>query len=242
MVSKKSVLGAALLATTFAGCSNLVETTRQSLLGDEKPRQQKTTNKKQWVSKSQYDDLLAKYKNLSIKYENLKDQNLGAGNAYDQVSELTNSKKTDGVSETIDVFGKDGLANGKTAAPAKPPVVSIQDDATKIDQELDYFKRALQHKQAGKLDEALKVFQFLEKSNTKQISVRAKNHIGSIYFEKKQYDLALQVYESIIRKNSFSGLVITALDYASKCSKQLGLSEKQLKYESILRDFFEVQV
>ena len=97
-------------------------------------------------------------------------------------------------------------------------------------------------KSNGKPDEALKIFQFLDKSQTRQISVRAKRHIGDIYFAKKQYDLALQVFESIIRQNSFSGSVIKALEYAAKSSSELGLNDKKLKYESILRDFFEVRV
>jgi TolA-binding protein len=233
MISKKSILATTITAILLVGCSNLVESTRKSLLGDEKPRAVK--QKKKWVSKSQYDDLLEKYKNLSIKHENLKDQNLGQGSSFDQVNDLANSSEA---SETIDVFGKEGLAKKSTAKP----MISNTESPENIDKDLDYFKRAVSYKDNGKLDEALKIFQFLEKSPTNQISVRAMKFIGIIYFEKKQYDLALQVYEGIIRKKSFSGVVITALDYASRCSKQLGLTEKQLKYESILRDFFEVKV
>ena len=237
MISKKSIFATSITAVLFVGCSSLVESTRKSLLGDEKPRTVK--QEKKWVSKSQYDDLLEKYKNLSLKHENLKDQNLGQGSGFDQVNDLAKSSEA---SETIDVFGSEGLAKKPVIKPeisnSEGPKAIDKD----IDKDLDYFKRAVSYKDNGKLEEALKIFQFLEKSKTNQISVRAMKFIGMIYYEKKQYDLALQVYEAIIRKNSFSGVVITALDYASKCSKQLGLTEKQLKYESILRDFFEVKV
>ena len=233
MISKISILLAFTFIMAFSGCSNLVESTRKNLMGDSSPRKVKQDVK--WVSKTQYDELMAKYKGLSDKYENLKDQSIKNKTGFNQLDELAGSGAG---TETIDVFGKDGISNEGNSSTQK----TVQISEEKVDQELTFYKKAVALKSNGKPDEALKIFQFLDKSQTRQISVRAKRHIGDIYFAKKQYDLALQVFESIIRQNSFSGSVIKALEYAAKSSSELGLNDKKLKYESILRDFFEVRV
>ena len=107
---------------------------------------------------------------------------------------------------------------------------------------MDYYKKAVALNTNGKSEEALKIFQFLEKSNSRQIKIRSKRYIGDIYFAGKQYDLALQVYEDMIRKNAFSGSTLKALGSAAKCAEQLGLTDKKAQYESLLQDVFETQV
>lgn len=230
MLSKISILFALLLIILLSGCSSFVESTRKSLLGDSSPRKVKKDVK--WVSKAQYDGLMGKYKNLSVRYEDLKDSKIKSKAGFDQIDELSNA-------ETIDVFGKNGITNKNSQSS---PKVSIAAAPEKINKELNYYKKAVALYEIKKEDEALKMFQYLENSPTRQISVRAKKYIGDIYFKKNKFDLALQVYEGIIRKNSFSGIVIKALESAANCSTKLGLTDKKLKYESILRDFFEVKV
>ncbi|MBT4792563.1 MAG: hypothetical protein HON90_13405 [Halobacteriovoraceae bacterium] len=226
MISKFSIMLAIIFIIGVSGCSSLVESTRKSMTGETSPRKVKKEVK--WVSKSQYDGLMNKYKDLSKKYENLKDNKVGASSRLDELDKGVHT-------ETIDVFGKNGITQ-------KSKAISVKNDQKKVNQELEYYKKALALKQNNKTEEALKVFQFLEGSKVKQIYVRAKKNIGDIYFEKSQFDLALQVYESIIRQSSYSGIVIKALERAGICSEKLGLTEKKLKYESILRDFFEVRV
>lgn len=178
MLSKISIV--LLLLTLFASCSGLVESTRKNLLGDDSPRKPKQEAK--WVSKSQYDDLMAKYKTVNDKYEKLKDDKYSqSGNEFNQINELSKSD------DTVDVFGKDGIAN-------KPAKQKLSVNQTSMEEELDYYKKAVALKSNGKLEEALKIFQFLEKSNSKQIKIRSKRYIGDIYFSGKQYDLALQVF------------------------------------------------
>ena len=53
-----------------------------------------------------------------------------------------------------------------------------------MEEELDYYKKAIALKENQKNDEALKIFQFLEKSNSRQLRVRAKKNIGNIYLAK----------------------------------------------------------
>ena len=235
MRGTKFILLAVILATSV-GCSGLVESTRKNLLGDKSPRN-KVKQQPKWVSKEQYDDLLSKYKNLNDKYQNLKEERLTNKKSFDQLDEMAASKTKN--TEAIDVFGDKGLAK-KTAPVAASSKVSI--NKNKFEEELDYYLKGVALLENGKNDEAFKVFQFVEASKVKQLRVRAKKKIGDHYLTKKQYDLALQVYESIIREYAFSGLVIPSLSSAVECTKQLGLTDKKLKYESILRDFFEVQV
>lgn len=207
----------------------MVESTRKSLLGDESPR--KSANQEvKWVSKVQYDELVEKYKTLQNDYENLKDNKSPISSSVDQVDILTDTN-----TETIDVFGKDGTATSESIS-TKPL------NTDKVSTDLEYYQKALALLENSKTDEALKIFQFMEKSEIKQIQVRSKKYIGDIYLSKNQFDLALQVYEGIIRTSSYSAIVIEALRKASFCSTKLGLNDKKAQYESMLKDFFEVRV
>lgn len=219
-----------LLISLTVSCSSLVKSTRKSLLGDEAPRKQVKKEEVKWVSKSQYDDLMVKYKTLSDKHERLKEEKLGANTGFDQINEISENSNT----ETVDVFGKNGLSGGvKVPSKQKP---------NSVEEEVSYYKKAVALEQNGKTDEALKLFQFLENSLVAQLKVRAKLHIGNIYFGKNQYDLALQVYEDIIRNHAFSSSVLGALKNAVACSNQLGLADKKAQYESLIKDVFGMQV
>ena len=142
-------------------CSNLVKNTRESLLGGNKPRKS-TKQEVKWVSKAQYDDLMAKYKTLNQKYESLKENKappMGSPNMAD---------------ETIDVFAQtEKKAMAPTpAASSNTEASGVAIEVSQIDEEIDYYKRARLMLKAGKVDEALKLFQFLEKAKRKQIQVR----------------------------------------------------------------------
>lgn len=218
-----------LFISLAVSCSSFVESTRKSLLGDETPR--KSVKKEvKWVSKGQYDDLMVKYKTLNDKHERLKEQGLNNKSGFDQITELSKNKST----ETVDVFGDNGISSKLKSTRSAVP--------SSIEEEVSYYKKAVALQGNGKNDEALKLFQFLENSTVAQLKVRSKLHIGDIYFSKNQYDLALQVYEDIIRNHAFSSSVLGALKHAVVCSTQLGLSDKRAQYESLLKDVFGMQV
>ena len=210
----------------FSSCSGLVESTRESLLSD-KSKRKKPQKEAKWVSRSQYDDLLNKYKELNQRYQSLKDE------------KSVNTKTVPmAPAETIDVFAEANRKAQQQLASKKPVTIALD----QIDKEIEAYKKAKLYLASKKVDEALKLFQGLEKAKSKQIQVRSKQLIGDIYMDKAQYDLALQVYESVIRQFSFSGTVLSALRSAMKCSEMLGLSDKQEQYQSMLRDVFGVQV
>lgn len=241
MKKSSAYLMALTLTASVTGCSGLVESSRK-LIDGETPR--KNPKKSAWVSKSQYNDLMVKYKNLNEKYANLKDSKRVQSPNFDQASELGKP-----ATETVDVFGKNGLANEvsnsldsvslnvpsttSSSAPSIRPMSSND-----IDQEVKTYKKAALLKANGKVEDSLKVFQFLEKTNTRQIRVRSRIHIGEIYLVKKQYDLALQVFETVIEQDAFSSRVIDALKGAVTASSKLGLANKKLRYDSMIKDIF----
>ena len=222
----------------FVGCSSFVQSTRESLFGKESTS--KKTKQSQWVSKDKYDDLLAKYKNLEEKYKTqmAAEETAPTEQSLQQLDEMAQSNL-----DTVDPF-----ANGVIAAKANAPQqeASLVQDAPKntetVNKELDYYTKATNLLSNNKKDEALKLFQYLESNASRQIKIRSKLSIGRIYQSKQQYDLALQVFESIIRENAFSVYVLEALKSAAECSSKLGLDQKNKKYNSILKDFFGLEV
>lgn len=228
MKSKKSLLlGSVVLSLSIMSCSSMVESTRQSLTGDSSPRKVKD-GKAKWVSRTQYDELMEKYKKLNSKYEALKDSSIKSRSGFDQIDSLAGNS-----TETINVFENENNPQAAT----KVKVAS----GDKVESDISYYQKATTLMTNNKVDEALKIFQFLEKSPVRQVQVRAKKSIGDIYLSKKQYDLALQVYESILHQNSYSSVVLAALEKAVFCSGQLGLVDKKTRYDSLLKDAFEVR-
>jgi hypothetical protein len=73
---------------------------------------------------------------------------------------------------------------------------------------------------------ATKIFQQLENGAHPSIKARAKFQVGEMLLEKGQHDLALQVFEDIINKNSHSGIVLAALKQAQVCAEKLGIQNK----------------
>jgi hypothetical protein len=58
-------------------------------------------------------------------------------------------------------------------------------------------------------------------------------------FRQGEFDLSMQVFEEIITKYAFSGVVIKTLGRLIVCSERLKLAKKREQYFSILHDFFE---
>ena len=237
----KNLLALTTLLTAITGCSSLVESTRKSLLGDENPRNSNAVASN-WVSKQQYDQLMSKYKNLLSEYDKLKESRLTAP-GKDLIGELQDGPP---VGESVDVFGKDALASAADAAGAKPIITEVQVakeqsfNSEDVNKEIKVFKKAVALKASGKSDEALKIFQVLEDSRTKQIRTRARYHLAQLYFNQNEFDLSLQASEKIIFGDAFSGVVLEALNLAVKNCEKLGLEEKKLKYKSMLDDVFGV--
>jgi tetratricopeptide (TPR) repeat protein len=233
MKLRVNFLMAAVVFIATSGCSSLMESSRKMISDDESKQSNKRVQKKsKWVSQAQYDELLAKYKNVSEKYDKLKETKIDNNPGFNQSDEM--AKELSGnYSETVDVFGKNGIAR-----EVENKLNNVSDSTVDVDRELKTYKKAVALRSNGKADDSLKIFQFLERSNSKQIKVRSRIQIGQIYLEKKQFDLALQVFEKVITENAFSGKVLLALSGAVDSCAGLNLTDKKLRYQSMLTDFF----
>jgi tetratricopeptide (TPR) repeat protein len=177
------------------------------------------------VTRQQYDQLLVKYEELSKKYEELK-EGKPKSSLVDEINNTQSENFSQGVGnvETVNLFPAGNEAN--QAVPSD------------VESQLGLFRRGLALKNSNP-GEATKIFQQLEAQGVPAVKVRARLQIGELLLGKQQYDLALQVFEDIINKSSYSGAVLDALRYAVVCTDKLGIQNKKDQYTSMLVDVFE---
>lgn len=154
-------------------------------------------------------------------------------------SELVNKIDTaipDAVSESPNT-----MAAEVVAGPAEPTSMGVQtvNNTDEIDDQIVRLREAMTLINANKFENALIILKELETSKEKQIVVRSKMMLGDLLFNQGEFDLASQVYEEVITKYAFSGLVLKALGKLIVCSEKLKQPERQAKYYSLLHDFFE---
>jgi tetratricopeptide (TPR) repeat protein len=216
-----------LSSLSLVSCSSFVDSTKKYFFGDSKPE----VKKQKPATQQEYNELLAKYNNLNDKYSNAQKTSIPTPeDKFSQVDELAPNNTQ---IETVDAFAQDAMAFDILGSRA------MSED--EISQEVKYYKKGVALKLNNNLDAALKVFQYLQQSQTSQVRVRAKSHVADIYFKKNQYDLALQVNEDIIKTEAFSGKVLLALQNSVICAEKLKLENKRLQYQSMLTDFFKIE-
>lgn len=199
------------------------------------------------VSKEQYDQLLAKYDSLldkiktaetSANDEIMNSPSAKEGQMIEQLSRIT---PTADLAETVDVFGREGIASNIPADILEDPkanTASKMSDSD-IENQLLNLQKANQLVGENKMDQALILLKDLEESSNKQIRVRAKFYLAEMLFRQNEYDLSMQIYEDIIKNFAFSGLVIKSLGRLIVCTEKLKMDKKRERYYSILHDFFE---
>ncbi len=117
--------------------------------------------------------------------------------------------------------------------------VQTVNNTDEIDDQIIRLREVQENIKVNKFENALVILKELENSKEKQIVVRAKMMLGDLLFNQGEFDLASQVYEEVINKYAFSGLVLKALGKLIVCSEKLKQPERQAKYYSLLHDFFE---
>lgn len=146
--------------------------------------------------------------------------------------------------EGVDVIGSQPAPKVVENAKANPPLpetmgVQHVNNTDDVDDQITRLREAENLIKVNKFENALTILKELEGSKEKQIAVRAKIMLGDLLFGQGEYDLAMQVYEEVVKKYAFSGYVLKALGKLVACSEKLKLPEKQAKYYSLLHDFFE---
>lgn len=196
------------------------------------------------VPKEQYDQLLTKYESLLDKVKNAETtanddiMNSPSAKQGQMIEQLSKINPPADLAETVDVFGKDGItSNIPDDVLDNTPKSKLSD--SDVEMQLRNLQRANQLVAENKMDAALILLKDLEESSNKQIRVRAKYYLGEMLFRQNEYDLAMQIYEDIIKNYAFSGLVIKSLGRLIVCTEKLKMDKKRERYYSILHDFFE---
>lgn len=221
-----------LLALLISSCSWLESMERQLVGEDEKPKKGTVARKdtRSSVTKAEYDELLSRYEELNRQYQALKD-----GRASDplvtelrEAPMLTNQGIENGPRvETVDAF---------SGAAASAPL-----DIGDVEGQLNRYRQA-QAMRATNPTEAMKSFQELASSAVPAIRARAQLQMGEVLMQQGEFDLALQAFEGVISRMSYSGVVLDALRNAAVCSEKLGQTQKKTQYLSLLKDVFQIGV
>ena len=204
---------------------------------------EKQAKRSRSVPREQYDQLLVKYEELSKKYEMLKDNSAEKGSLVDELqkSQTENFANTSSnvETETVNLFpGDQGVQNAAAAAPGVNAAASAPIEVpADVEAQLSLYRRGLALK-ASNPGEATKIFQQLENQGIAPVKVRAKYQVGEMLLARGQADLALQVFEDIINKNSESGVVLDALKGAVAAAEKLNVPAKKDQYSSMLNDVF----
>jgi TolA-binding protein len=213
------------------------------------------------VSKEQYEELARKYQELLSLSKNQTAAPVVAASAppvdtnaqtKPEIAASTNLDPSDlvnridtAIPDTASVDSVDALkAEAPLLSEKGPPVpatmgVQQVNNTDDIDDQITKLREVQDLVKVNKFDAALTLLKELENSKEKQIVVRAKLMLGDVLFNQGEFDLASQVYEEVVKKYAFSGLVLKALGKLVACSEKLKQPEKQAKYYSLLHDFFE---
>ncbi len=219
----KSALIPMMALMALNSCSWYRDVERSLVEGDDKKSSKP-------IPRAQYDNLLVKYEELSKKYELLKEnRSKDQPSLKDEIQQTSseNFSNTSSNVETVDAF-------------SNQPVAEIANVSSDVESQLSLYKKAVNLKSSASGD-ATKIFQQLETQGIPEVKVRSKFQIGEMLYEKGQYDLALQVFEDIINKFAYSGIVLESLKYAQICSEKLGLQNKKDQYSSMINDVFEAK-
>ena len=184
----------------------------------------------QTVPKEQYDSLLEKYQKLvkETRTAPMNEQAIAAkvkdgkmANRQSLLDDISAVNNRGELAETVDVFSE---SSQQAAAMNK------QYESGRVTEEIKALRKGIKLVNQNKFSESLALLKGLEKSDVRHISVQAKYHIGEVLFRQSEYDLAMQTFEEIIRKDAFSGMVLKALGRLIVCTEKLKLNKKRERY------------
>jgi len=176
--------------------------------------------------KKQYDDLFLKYEESLKKYKILENK-------------LKNYDKT----LNLNAIQKQKLREELAPAPTEMPKIWRGKNTAQIDglleSEIDDLLVGKSSLKKKDFNGAIKIFQKLENSKFHQIRVRAKYQIGKLLFEQQEYDLAMQVFEEIVKSHSYSGIALMAVEDVIKCAEKLKLQDVLDTYKNFNHKYFK---
>ncbi len=193
------------------------------------------------VTKEQYDKLMNKYGDVVRENKSLKEKYVdlpknGLIEELSQVSGPNNVGTKPMNSSTVSI--DDVVPNIQPEKASRTMDNLITEFSSQHGADLETYHKAKSLKENGRINEAMKIFQQLQKSQFAQVQVRARYHVADLLIQQNEYDLALQALEDIIQRNAFSKVTLDALKKAAFCYQKLGVEDKRVKYESLVSDVF----
>lgn len=211
------------------------------------PDDYSTTLATEAVPLSQYQELLKRHEELTERHRLLQQELSRSSSESPQlIGELSMAKDSPELAETVDVF-QGRVREGQEARPApvaaasstRPIIDSRNIDSAIVEEEILILRNSNQLIAQNRYDQALRELRKIENSSVRQIRARAKYNMGEILFQQGEFDLAMQIFEDVIRTEAFSGIILKTLGRLIVCSEQLNLDQKKETYYSMLYDFFE---
>lgn len=228
------------VALSIAGCGMLDKRTQT----DKKAQsddQQAVSYEQHELLKQKYEELAKRYSLLQQELESSENSRPNILNDLNETKDQTNDPKTEDLAETVDVFATQQKKRETKSRPvsSRPRITSEDIDPDLIEEQIQMIRKIEALVGQNRFNDALNEIKKIEDSPIRQINVRAKFNLGEVLFAQEQYDLAMQIYEEIIKEDAFSGVVIKTLGRLIVCSENLKLDKKRDTYYSILHDFFE---
>lgn len=193
------------------------------------------------VSREDHLKLQKRFDELAERYSHLQAE-LASQSQGEMLSELGKVPAPE-LAETVDVFAKQQspvMPKAEAKSQTAGLVMSSNDiDPDLVEEHISILRKSQVLISQNRFDEGLREIKKIENSPVRQIRVRAKFNLGEILFNQQEFDLALQIYEEIIKQEAFSGIVLKTLGRLIVCTENLKLTQKRDTYFSILNDFFE---
>lgn len=227
---KMTIIGAVALLTSVLSSCSLVENTRRSLLGDSSSSSSSTAARphrtslsqsggsSETVPREQYEMLQARYEALKAKHPEDASLDAASGGPVDPTVELSH-----GGSEA-----QDQLASMMTVSESPQGQASAGGSG-----DYEELRKGILAFEVKKYDLAMNYFDKLTNSPEDQVRYRSRFYAARILYIKKEFSLALQVFEDLIERFAFSGLTIDSLQFAQDCAARLGQIEKVKKYQAL---------
>jgi TolA-binding protein len=226
---------------SFSGCGLAERRNQNSDQAEGDQVQEPVSSEQHELLKQKYDELAKRYSLLQQELESTEGASPSILQDLNNNTQDQNKIKGDDLAETVDVFASQQRKreDKKSLNSSTPRISSENIDPDLIEEQIHILRKIEGLVNQNKFNNALNEIKKIEDSAIRQISVRAKFFLGEVLFAQEQYDLAMQVYEEIIKEDAFSGVVIKSLGRLIVCSESLKLDKKRDAYYSILHDFFE---
>lgn len=200
------------------------------------------------VSREQYDQLVKQHQELMQRHELLQKEWQSSKQDPQLLTELRLAKESPELAETVDVFSgttspqiQTEVSKPASMTSSKPVIDSRALDPAMVEEHIQILRASNTLLAENRYDQALREIRKVENSPIRQIRARAKYNLGEVLFQQGEFDLAMQIFEDVIKTEAFSGIVLKTLGRLIVCSEKLNQEQKRETYFSMFHDFFEQQ-